>query len=501
MTHLIKKQVIDCTISKRLDAFRVQHQLSQVYWNALLPAIEKAFDEVDNSDEVIVIDKLEIDLGQLTQSHLTQKEWITDLQHTLAKELKASLSGPLQQQQKNNLRRSRIIHTGRQWLFYIQHGYLPWNAMNITPHWHQQALEALAADFDSVQELRKLIRSNPRVIQRIIHQYDARFLTSLLEVLTAKKNDAVNNIIEELYLVYQQVPSFRITTGLLTKEDFRKTIMATVLAAAAQQAVHFSSQPIAKQLLMVLVKTQPVARAIQQILSGKLPIIEPILEKILTALPTALITPASSGKETDAATVTTKENSEDLFEKGSKAVDEKPFEEPVAASMEKEGIFTDLAGLVLLHPFLVSLFKQLEWVEGKKFLNKECQQRAILLLHFLATGEMSAPEYALIIPKVLCGHPLQEPLPSTFELSPSIIEEAEHLLQVVIQRWEVLKSTSIAGFREGFLQRKGQLHKEEYGLRLQVEQGSFDMLLDQLPWGIGMIKLPWMKDLLKVEWR
>ena len=35
---------------------------------------------------------------------------------------------------------------------------------------------------------------------------------------------------------------------------------------------------------------------------------------------------------------------------------------------------------------------------------------------------------------------------------------------------------------------------------LQVEQRSYDMLLEHLPWTIGIIKLGFMKEALFVEW-
>jgi hypothetical protein len=35
---------------------------------------------------------------------------------------------------------------------------------------------------------------------------------------------------------------------------------------------------------------------------------------------------------------------------------------------------------------------------------------------------------------------------------------------------------------------------------LQVEQKAVDVLLNTLPWGIGVIKLPWMKEILHTEW-
>jgi hypothetical protein len=35
---------------------------------------------------------------------------------------------------------------------------------------------------------------------------------------------------------------------------------------------------------------------------------------------------------------------------------------------------------------------------------------------------------------------------------------------------------------------------------LQVEAKTVDILLNQLPWGISMIKLPWMQRMLWIEW-
>jgi hypothetical protein len=33
-----------------------------------------------------------------------------------------------------------------------------------------------------------------------------------------------------------------------------------------------------------------------------------------------------------------------------------------------------------------------------------------------------------------------------------------------------------------------------------VEKKAYDILLDRLPWGIGMIKLSWAPYVLNVEW-
>jgi Contractile injection system tape measure protein len=164
----------------------------------------------------------------------------------------------------------------------------------------------------------------------------------------------------------------------------------------------------------------------------------------------------------------------------------------------KAGIYTALAGLVLLHPFLPQLFRALCIADDKKLLKPN---RAIRLLYFLATGRTNAMEYELVIPKILCQFPLESVVESNINLADADQEEAIAMLAAVIHHWEVMKNTGADGLRETFLKRSGKLSQRDDGeWLLQVESNSFDILLEQLPWGISMIQLPWMPRMLRVEW-
>ncbi|HEY9619692.1 MAG TPA: contractile injection system tape measure protein [Crinalium sp.] len=165
------------------------------------------------------------------------------------------------------------------------------------------------------------------------------------------------------------------------------------------------------------------------------------------------------------------------------------------------GLFVNQAGLVILHPFLLLYFEDAGLLEGEEFRDRTAQQTAIYLLHYLATKQTDAPEYELVLPKLLCGWPLNEPVSRELTLPDTALTEAEHLLQTVIDYWQVLKSTSPDGLREGFLQRPGKLTQLFEGdWRLQVEQQAIDVLLGSLPWGFNVVKLPWMESMLMVEW-
>lgn len=62
------------------------------------------------------------------------------------------------------------------------------------------------------------------------------------------------------------------------------------------------------------------------------------------------------------------------------------------------------------------------------------------------------------------------------------LPDIHSLLQTVIDYWEVLKSTSPDGLREGFLQRQGKLTRSgDRNWKLQVEQQAIDILLGSLP--------------------
>ena len=158
------------------------------------------------------------------------------------------------------------------------------------------------------------------------------------------------------------------------------------------------------------------------------------------------------------------------------------------------------SGIVILHPFLKSYFESLELLAEKKFINDEARQRAVLLLHYLATGETKVAEFNLTLQKVICGYPLDDTLPDELQLTEKEITESESLLNAVTNYWVPLNNTSVQGLRNSFLQREGKLELRENGWLLTIEQKTLDILLGKLPWGISTIRLPWMEQLLNVDW-
>jgi Contractile injection system tape measure protein len=228
------------------------------------------------------------------------------------------------------------------------------------------------------------------------------------------------------------------------------------------------------------------------------------LQSIITTLPIAKVSPWLTALEqvltntfpkTSTNTIAASVNSQvtPIITSANKSI--------LSTAEETAGLYISQAGLVLLHPFIRFYLEAVGLLNNESFFDESAQQIAIYLLYYLATKQTDAPESELVLPKLLCGWSLNQPVARGLDLPAPALEEGERLLQTVINYWQVLKSTSPDGLREGFLQRQGKLTRSGDGnWKLQVEQQAIDILLGSLPWGVSMVTLPWMEGILMVEW-
>jgi|AGTN01.2.fsa_nt_gi hypothetical protein len=81
-------------------------------------------------------------------------------------------------------------------------------------------------------------------------------------------------------------------------------------------------------------------------------------------------------------------------------------------------------------------------------------------MQYLVFGHTVFPEYEMTLNKLLVNFETAQPVPQQLELTGNEKETVDTLLQAVLQHWVKLKNTSIAGLREGFLQRDGKLEEK-----------------------------------------
>ena len=479
MQHLVKKQVIDITCSKRTDAFRMQQLISNHYWQDVLPLLTAVFNEISDEGKVTRIDKLEIDLGFISEKEMNEVRWNDEILSRIKTQLYEKLGG----KEKDKLVVHEITRMSicKQWLFYMQKGYLPWNVLRIDEAWYYKVLEVLASDFAAIAELRKLIRQNPGVIRRIIEQHDENYLVKLVGVLTAVSQRELMDLIEELT---QFVSSLSIIPALVSrnkKSEVKKEIWYWVFELAAAEQSGMSSIELIERVLVDHSTRDDILRVLDASNTSPGDRILPIIIKLKDKPEQFLVKKSPATKEIKKVQEKKKDDSD--------------------TGVDEEGIFVVHAGVVLIHTFLTSLFNRLQLLKGSNFIGKEAQQKAIYLVHYLSAGTTDAEEHELVVAKVLCEWPISLPVEKNIEVTEDELNEADNMLQAAIEQWPVLKNTSISGLREGFLQRNGKIFTKKEKMHLQVEANSLDVLLDQLPWNISMIKLPWMKSILRVDWR
>lgn len=234
---------------------------------------------------------------------------------------------------------------------------------------------------------------------------------------------------------------------------------------------------------------------------------------------------ADSGKTTDADTIelTTAERRQSSLQAGSvhappmyadsldpadairthpvsKSSPKTTKQERMESSVAESEIYVSMAGIVLLHPFLTTLFTEMGLVRNRQWVSPEASEKGVQVLAWLATGTAFCAEYTMPLLKLLCGLPIDAVVSPDILLTDTEKPLTTEVLEAVLTHWTILKNTSTAGLQEAFLQREGKLTAVDGGWRLTVERKTIDILLDKLPWGVSMVKLPWMPDLLFVDW-
>ena len=353
---------------------------------------------------------------------------------------------------------SETADIGEAFIFFLKNGTLPW----AFPRSSDSSFEEMVQNF--LREPGRFGRTPERIRREVV---------DVLTTATARKR-----------LVHQFTPVFLETLLELIAPEDKKVLESFLQLFRSSEA----SALDAKQLELQLWE-----RALAALASGS-PLTDSVLQDSLSGIQIHSLLFDEKKTDTSANVLTAslqKEHRELVTDDSGLP---SPFQHPDA----KAGIYIGLAGLVLLHPFLPQFFRALGIADDETLLQPD---KALYLLYFLATGEIDVPEYELVLPKILCNISLDAVVESDRTLVVDEQEEARALLTAVIRHWEILQNTGIEGLRETFLKRSGKLSQRSDGeWLLQVESKSYDILLEQLPWGISMIKLPWMLQMLRVEW-
>lgn len=168
----------------------------------------------------------------------------------------------------------------------------------------------------------------------------------------------------------------------------------------------------------------------------------------------------------------------------------------------EKGLYVAHAGVIILAPFLQSLFQKSNLLNtnSRNFSRTEAAFYAIHLLEYLVTQASLETEDSALLFKVLCGVPLDEPIPLAVKVLPDDKQRATNLLKQVVSQWDI-KLGKISILRGSFLIREGKLIDRKDHFQLLVDVKMYDKhLFPKLPWSFRRTQFPWMQKLLLTDW-
>lgn len=497
MAHLVNKLRFEVNCPNEDQAFGMRHNFAQTLQLQITSAIDKVCSQYVPGDEWIQIDTVEIDMGDLNQDGydtVFEKKFLDRFE----KELTAKLADIPAAERKNSIQQSMFDLLKH----FLKTGTLQWWADESEINLEEISKNVFTNSEKLMEQFFLQQVNNVTVWQRVAFQLgdDAKkhvvkmlkpletakeiideMLTRLLGVISAVPGDQKITILKKLQWQAVKMDDLIIANApaIFAAEDKQLQIKA---AGAAVLLQLFASAPADCELVKTaLNKILERTNALQMVQNKK----EDNSEETLSLV---------SGNEIEdqntylnVATELTKH----ITEITNNEEDNEP---------QPEKLMVKSAGIILLAPFLKPFFTRLQLIKDNDWVSREAQVKAVYMLKYLGNGVQLCPEYQLVLEKLLCGIPINQPLETAPEFTQAETDEAEDLLHSVLEHWQRLKNTSVNGLRESFFKRDGILTAKENNWQLQIERKTMDVLLDSVPWGFSTVSLPWNEYIIFTEW-
>ena len=452
MENLINRIVFEIGCPDEDQAFGLRHKLSQTLQHELTAGIDHIC-EKHKTKKPVRIPNLALDLGEFN-AHTFDRHILDVLLHRFEEALVIQLKElDIHEHEGDNVpsQLESLFH-------FLETGQLAWWESGNSTDFNQYFLHYLKSREQEVLRFLKRHEENDRLWNRISLQFGPEVHEKLVK----------------------KTPSLLQSSNLISK-----------WAKAISEALDLKSQTATPQLINKLVVGQRVAiNGLHQLEERSMQLFKTHMKELVQKIQTphrstiAQIIEMLVGKVAEA-------------NEGGTSKRWLPRQE---AHGDQDTFRSDHGGAVLLCQFLKPLFKNLGFYEDGKWKEGDSQAKAAHLVNYMCTGETQAPEHGLTLEKLLCGLPLNAPIPLDAKLSEAELQEADLLLASIIEHWQVLKNTSISGLQHTFLRRESKLSQKGSHWNIYLERKTEDVLLDKLPWGYSIIILPWNDYQIYVEW-
>lgn len=467
-------------------------------------AVEEVADDVlekyDSPTEAITLERLELDLGTLTEPEFYEK-----FPKLFAEKLQESLEEQLKYKEKYGVKVSSTTSTLVEHLhFYLLHGYPRWDHTFQSFQPDKLFRELLKEEPDKISQLLQEVKHLAYVRQRIIYLLKDKDIEQIIRLTDPENAPFITRYSHFLIHSYQASQRQEIS-----QSNYRHIVWSVILAYLwSNSRGHFSRKELIRQTIVQLSSHYGL----------KPELLLNLLVTEIRHLPTDLVMQEltrilhelwneSKEKEPESHHIP-----KDVIiqNKTQLQPDIKSIHQPTKKIDMEDSIDNQThplpvhnVGLVLFSPWLPRLFQMRELIENNRFKGRESQVKGIFLLQALAgyTSGEEVKESELLLNKLLVGLPLSEPVPLRYELTLEEESIINSLINAVKQNWSKIKNTSIEGFRDSFINRQGTLIEKENTWEITVEQKGYDILLDFLPWSYRLIRFPWNSKPIATVWR
>jgi hypothetical protein len=508
--HIIHHVNLTIVAPDEKSAKPLQDKALHLFYHEILPNLEGWLDKQLSGDVTIRLDRLDLDLQTLELSVFDAG--FSELALCSFREKIEQLMSPILVKNGKNadVSISSISADERLFeffLYFLETGRRPWWSGNTVDLLKEEMLRELTRSMhrERIDRLIGLFRTEKRAVERLVKQFPRWFVIQITMFLfqTRGKLELVQEEIALFPDNFLKPLSLEEWLTLLTASGLQDDVVQKIVADLRDGKFSSHTPEEIARFLDHLLKPLSLEERLTLFTASGLQ--DDVLFRSLCQLLMDSEPVDSKSFKAISATVRSEEQKERvkepiLLKKRSTPASEKNQGKSQILEGEEDGIYVDHAGLVLVHPFMESFFKEFDLLKDGSFKSEGSRTIGIHLLSFLVTGEETPAEHLLTFEKFLCGAELDEPLERFITVSESMKEESEKLLQAAIGHWKALKNSSPDGLREGFLQRSGKLVLDGFQNRLVVENKSHDVLLSFLPWGYGIIKLPWLERPLFVDW-
>jgi Contractile injection system tape measure protein len=490
--HRVQRQVVELAIGDSAEGPAVHRELARPFWDRAAPELERVFDSVAAPHELLRLERLELDLGQIDGA-----DWPVEFRRKLIAELTRSLA---QFTAASKARDSDAppepgrTEPWREFLFFLSHGYLPWWGARPSNGWTDTLPDRL--DAAGWSALREAVRADPRARARLIQSVGDEFLDTAVGRWAGVPHAA-------RVLEHWTPTSLRADARQRWRRAFWISVIDWVCAGGFRSPRGGSE--LVRNLLALRRTYVPESEGRKPLQASPRDGNEQP-HSIDTAQDDNLPSPWHEWVSQVGTVPLDRAVPETHTDTGTRSVGaraEAPSRpaapDQVRRPAEDEAIYLEGAGAILLHPFLEQLFRERGLLAGRDFRDIEARHRAVHLIGLLTFGIVDIPEYELVLAKAICGARFEEPL-EPVELENDDLVACDALLRAVLEHWAALRSSSPEWLRQQFFLREGKLERVDSGYLLTIERRAQDVLLARLPWGCGVVALPWLAERMFVRW-